>query len=211
MNIFKTLTQDITHPEALHALKLVWKSYSFWLLMGAFAGWVYCACAPAMTNTLSGAVILWLFSTLMAAIAVADAKTYIVPDALLYPLAILGLVAMPQNLFFMGLGALLLGAMFLLVKVGAEKILRQDALGWGDIKLVTVLGLWLGVTGIVPFLLLSSLGAVVVVLVMRLLKRGNVYVPYAPFLAFGGWMAYPYGDIINAWLIALRITLIGDF
>ena len=211
MNIFKTIKEDLTEPDALHALKLVWKSYSFWLLAGAFAGWVYCACAPAVTQTLSGAVILWLFSTLLAAIAIADAKTYVVPDALLYPLAILALVTMPQNIFFMGLGALLLGAMFLLVKVGVEKVLKQQALGWGDIKLVTVLGLWLGVTGIVPFLLLSSLVAVLVVLVMRLLKRGEIYVPFAPFLVFGGWLAYPYGDIINAWLIALRMTLLGGF
>lgn len=211
MNIFKTLKEDISHPDALHALKLVWRSYSFWLLAGAFAGWVYCACAPAMTSTISGAFVLWLFSTLLAAIAVADAKTYVVPDALIYPLAILALVGTAQNIFFMGLGALLLCAMFVLVKVGAEKVLKQEALGWGDIKLVTVLGLWLGVTGIVPFLLLTSLVAVVVVLVMRLLGRGEIYVPFAPFLAFGGWMAYPYGEYINAWLIALRMTLIGGF
>ena len=211
MNILKTIKQDLTDGEALASLGLVWRSYAFWLLFGALAGWVYCACAAQSINTLGGAVVLWVFSVLLAAIAVADAKTYIVPDILVYPLALLAIIYVPTNPVSMFFGAVILGGMFYLVKVLSEKATGQDALGWGDVKLVTALGLWVGIPGIVPFLLTASLSAVIVVFGLRLWRAKTPLVPYAPFLAFGGWAAYAYGFYMNNWLIDLRQNILETF
>ena len=204
MNILKTIKEDLTDRQALAAVGLVWRSYAFWLLAGALAGWVYCACAAQSINTLGGAVVLWVFSALLAAIAVADAKTYIVPDIFVYPLAFLAIFYVPTNPVSMAIGAVVLGGMFYLVKVLSEKATGKDALGWGDVKLVAALGLWVGITGIVPFLLSASLSSVVVVFGLRLWRDKTPLVPYAPFLAFGGWVAYAYGMYINDWLITFR-------
>lgn len=211
MNIFKTIKEDLTDTDALSAVKQAWKSYAFWLLAGALAGWVYCQSMVMPDPGYLDMLVLWLFSTLLAAIALADFKTFIVPDILVYPLALLALLYLPQNPVVMGFGAVILGLMFLLVKLLGEKAMGKAALGWGDVKLVTALGLWVGVMGIVPFLLTASLSAVVVVFGLRIRSKANPLIPFAPFLAFGGWVAYSYGYYINTWLIEFRQQLLGSF
>lgn len=209
MNLFSTLKQDLLEPEAIDALKLTWRSLSFWVLAGALTGWIGCQFLSAPTPPLTEALAIWLFSVLLAAIAVADFKTFIIPDMLIWPLLIIGVLVDPVPLLSGLTAAGFLLFMFWMTKLAAERASGQEAMGYGDLKLVFVLGVWIGVTGIAPLLLVASLTALLTVLLVRLWGYKNKHIPFAPFLALGGWVAFVYGDIINDWLITTKYILLG--
>lgn len=117
-------------------------------------------------------------------IATIDLKTYLIPNRLTYPLILSGLVYrwmqgdMPAAL----LGGLVGGGLLLLVY-----LLHPKGMGMGDVKLLTLLGILLGVRGVLRVLFWGSLSGVV--LLFPLVLKGRIGyqqpVPFAPFLAFG--------------------------
>ena len=86
-----------------------------------------------------------------------------------------------------GFGA---GLLFLLLAIGGSALLKQEALGFGDVKLATFMGLLLGVPLIFSALfygvLFAGIGAIVFVVWHRTL-RGNI--AYGPYLAAGALLA----------------------
>ena len=76
-------------------------------------------------------------------------------------------------------GALLGGGMFMLVYIVSRK-----GLGGGDVKFMTIAGLYLGVSGVLPVVLiasiLTSITGVVLILSKRMDRKGSL--PFAPFL-----------------------------
>jgi len=91
-----------------------------------------------------------------------------------------------------GVGVQLLIAAVLLLLFGA--VFAIGAMGGGDVKLITALGLWFGVREIVELLTVMALAGVVVTLCAvvghRVARReGRPEVPYGVAIAFAGlWM-----------------------
>jgi leader peptidase (prepilin peptidase)/N-methyltransferase len=83
----------------------------------------------------------------------------------------------------MGLAA---GLLFLVIAIAGAAIFRAEAMGFGDVKLATFLGLLLGwpyiFTALFWGVLLAAVGAVVFIAVHRSMK-GNI--AYGPYLALG--------------------------
>ncbi|GJL84514.1 MAG: type 4 prepilin-like proteins leader peptide-processing enzyme [Micavibrio sp.] len=61
------------------------------------------------------------------------------------------------------------------------KILKKDALGFGDVKFFAVAGLWLGLSNVAPFLILSGLLGIVFSVVWQKVKKEAVF-PFGPAL-----------------------------
>lgn len=213
MKFFKTILSDLTHPEARTAVSKALQSYSFWALFGLGYGWAYCygRSLGADLNTLFflSTFINGTFFALLAAIAVTDLRHFIVPDLLVYPLFIFGLLVAPFLKSAL-LASLILGAGFALVRWFSSKLAQQEAMGLGDIKLVIALGPWVGLLGIVPMLLATSLVALITLLIRILFCKERAPLPFAPFLVFGGWVAYAYGPMIVAYLLMFRQYLVGQ-
>jgi len=134
-----------------------------------------------------------LFFVLIA-VAVIDWKTMLIPDRLLAAGAVCGAlwiwvgnISLPDALFGALAGALPLLILDYLTKTFAGK----PGFGFGDVKLMAMSGLFLGWTGVASaFFYAFIAGGIVgvVLLVSRRAERGS-YIPFAPFLCGGVFLA----------------------
>jgi phospholipase/carboxylesterase len=129
-----------------------------------------------------------LFLILMG-ISIKDFKDGIIPDVLLGGLAILGLLQWGgthvMSVLILGLLAYSLYKLYPLLR-------NQEGLGFGDVKLMMVSGLWLEPSNIPFFLILAGGFGIGIGLVWRFLKKGMIF-PLGPALA-----------------LALGICIVGD-
>jgi leader peptidase (prepilin peptidase)/N-methyltransferase len=180
---------------------------------GAAISWRY-----PLVETLTGALfatVAWQFgaswqtlaaSTLTAgliALAFIDLDHLVLPDDITLPLLWLGLLLNAQGLFC-SLEAALYGAVagYLIlwtVHRGFLLLTGREGMGFGDFKLLAMLGAWLGWSMLPAILLLSSIsGAVVGSLALAAGgKDRHTPIPFGPFLAAGGWIALLWGDALN--------------
>lgn len=83
-------------------------------------------------------------------------------------------------------------------------ITKKEGMGYGDFKLLALLGAWLGWTMLPAIILLSSLvGAILgtVWLSLSSQQRGTP-LPFGPYLAAAGWLALMWGQDINQFYLA---------
>lgn len=130
-----------------------------------------------------------VFVSMLLIITVIDLKHMIIPDELSLSGIVLGLV----SVFFTGdivwweslLGAALGGGIFLGIALLYEKLTKQEGLGGGDIKLLAMIGAWLGIQSVLIVIIISSALGSLVGLSLILTKRKNLKtaIPFGPFLA----------------------------
>lgn len=82
------------------------------------------------------------------------------------------------------LGMLVGGGIFLLIAVVGSMIYGKEAMGLGDVKFMTALGLYFGLTNIILISIMSFLlGAVVAIILMIFkIKKSNEHIPFGPFI-----------------------------
>jgi leader peptidase (prepilin peptidase)/N-methyltransferase len=143
------------------------------------------------------AFVLWLLSlTVLTVLAVFDARWRLLPDRLVVPLAVLGLVQAALRVDPLAPGPyfahVLLGA---LVVGGSYTVLFLVSagrwVGFGDAKLGLAAGCALGGPAALVALAAANVAGLAVVGVGRLFKRPEAYrvVPLGPFLAIGFLLA----------------------
>ncbi|MGI9533715.1 MAG: prepilin peptidase [Thermodesulfobacteriota bacterium] len=88
------------------------------------------------------------------------------------------------NSFF---GILIGGGSLLLIAYLYKLIRKNEGMGMGDVKLLAMLGAFLGINGVFFIILISSLAGSVVGITMILINKGNLKValPYGPFISLG--------------------------
>lgn len=146
-----------------------------------------------------GAILLSCFLVALTGI---DLRTKLLPDQLTLPLLWLGLIASVENLY-MGPKAALLGAMagyFSLWSVYwvFKQLTGKEGMGHGDFKLLAALGAWVGLKGVLPILLLSSLvGAIIGSIWLAAKGRDRATpIPFGPYLAIAGWITFFWGQAL---------------
>lgn len=132
-----------------------------------------------------------------------DADHQLLPDAIVLPLLWLGLIVNAFGLFtsltdaLWGAvaGYLVLWCVFWLFKL----ITGKEGMGYGDFKLLTMLGAWGGWQILPLTILLSSIvGAVLGLILLRLRNvETSTPIPFGPYLALAGWIALLWGDQIT--------------
>ncbi len=149
------------------------------------------------------AVAALVLTWALVALSVIDLRTTLLPDDITLPLLWLGiLLAIPA--LFVDLQASVLGAVFgylalWLVYHAFRLLTGKEGMGYGDFKLLALLGAWLGWQSLPLVILLSSfVGAVVGV--SMILFRGHergVPIPFGPYLAAAGWITLLWGGALN--------------
>jgi leader peptidase (prepilin peptidase)/N-methyltransferase len=143
-----------------------------------------------------------LLTWALVALTVIDIDHQLLPDDITLPLLWLGLLF---NLggTYVGIGDAVVGAMAGYLSLWsvywAFKLLTgKEGMGYGDFKLLAALGAWIGWQALPLIILLSSLvGAVCGIALMLLKSRGKeVPIPFGPYLAAAGWIAFLWGDSI---------------
>ena len=142
-----------------------------------------------------------LFLTLLLGIALSDARFYIIPDQFSVGGAVLGLAFAPlvaDPSFLQALVGAVFGFVLLwLVAWGGERVFGQEAMGGGDIKMMAMVGAFLGPAGVVLTIFLGSL--VGVLIFGPISYRTGKLVPFGIFLAVGAAVTYGWGDPLVDW------------
>ena len=139
----------------------------------------------------------------LLAMSLIDADHQVLPDALVLPLLWLGLIvnhfglftSLQDALWGAVAGYLSLWSVYWLFKL----LTGKEGMGYGDFKLLAMLGAWGGWQILPLTILLSSLvGAVLglIILKARGAARGSP-LPFGPYLAIAGWIALIWGDAIT--------------
>jgi len=129
------------------------------------------------------------------------------PDNITLPLLWLGILVNTSNLyttletsiFGAVIGYLILWSIYKLFKL----ITGKEGMGYGDFKLLAALGAWMGWILLPQIILLSSLVGAVIGVSMIVFKKHNrsTPIPFGPYLAIAGWIAFMWGNDINQlWL-----------
>lgn len=144
-------------------------------------------------------------AALLLILAAFDLENWWLPDRLLYPALVWGLGAallfppLDFRAALLGAGS---GAAFLTLVRGAYQLLtRREGLGWGDVKLLAVIGAYSGLEALPLILLLSSsLGILAGVIWSRRLGLGRLTpVPYGFFLALSAIFYFLGADYLRHW------------
>jgi leader peptidase (prepilin peptidase)/N-methyltransferase len=144
-------------------------------LAGGGAGWL----ALHRHGPTAAALAEFTLVALLIALAAIDLDTWLLPHRLTWPLIALGLgaaalgIAPAPSLGSAALGAALGFGSFALVSLVAEKLLKKEALGFGDVFLLGGLGAWLGAGALLPLVLLASLQGSVVGVALILVGRSQ--------------------------------------
>lgn len=120
-----------------------------------------------------------VFAAALVALAFIDLDTWLLPHAITWPLIGAGVLASALGWGGApGLVSSLVGAAagfgaFALVAVMGARILRREALGWGDVWLLAGIGAWFGPRALVPVVLFASLQGSVFGIALLALGRGQ--------------------------------------
>lgn len=146
------------------------------------------------------AAAMVLLSWVLIALTMIDFDHQLLPDNITLPILWLGLIAnsfnlfitLPEALWGAILGYLSLWSIYWLFKL----VTGKEGMGYGDFKLLALLGAWFGWQMLPLIILLSSIvGAVVGIALMVLKNRGkSVPIPFGPYLAAAGWIAAVWGE-----------------
>lgn len=156
-----------------------------------------------------GALAAALFCSLMIVLAMIDLEHLILPDRITLPGIAVGLALQPflpwagwrQALIGAALGAGILLAIWGLWYL----IRREEGMGLGDVKMLALIGAFLGWKGVLVALFFSTLaGAAVGLALMRwgsLEMRSKL--PFGTFLSLGGLVALFFGPPLADWYAGL--------
>ena len=173
----------------------------------------------AVSITSTGAIgfalslVAFLYLTgVSVALALIDLDTHTLPDRIVLPAYVVGAV-------LLGLAALVAGEYGQLLSAGIGlaslwllyflmAVLYPGGMGFGDVKLAGVLGLFLGwlgwgplVVGAFSAFLLGGLFALALLASRRVTRKGGI--PFGPWMLAGAWVGIFAGDTIWHWYLAL--------
>ena len=164
----------------------------FTALLSVVVGWHFGVSLQAVAALL----LTWC---LIAASGI-DIGHKLLPDSITLPLLWLGILLSLFNVFVsletsvIGVmaGYLSLWSVFMLFKI----VTGKEGMGYGDFKLLAMLGAWLGWKPLFVVILTSSaVGAAVGITLIALKKTDrSTQIPFGPYLAAAGWLTLLWGD-----------------
>lgn len=159
-----------------------------------------------------------IFVALLIAISFIDLEFTIIPNKISYLGLLLGLLlvifaaAIKNDASMMdrirlvilpkALGAVIGGGIIILIAVVGSAVFRKEAMGGGDIKLMAMIGIFLGwwphlAITLIAASFVGSVAGISLILIHRS-KMGSA-IPFGPFLAMGALLSLLYGDAIWLW------------
>ena len=154
------------------------------------------------------ALVSCLLGWTMLAIAVVDARQFIIPDVLSLPAIPAGLLASGRLLEPAAaeivridhvIGMLAGGLGLWLVRAVYFRVRKREGLGLGDVKLAAVAGAWIGWQSLSDVILLAAAGALSLVIALDLLRGRELSaaarVPFGCFLAPSIWLVWALGAL----------------
>jgi leader peptidase (prepilin peptidase)/N-methyltransferase len=174
------------------------------LLNGLLAVSLFIKFGPTLTFA-----VLFLLCAALVVITFIDLEHQIIPDVISLSGIVVGFACsffLPWLGWFDSLtGILLGGGSLLLVAYGYQLLTGKEGMGGGDIKLLAMLGAFLGWRS-VPFIIFAASLAGSVIGVSVMLAKGKdskLAIPFGPFLAFGAVLYIFFGQQLITWYLSL--------
>jgi leader peptidase (prepilin peptidase)/N-methyltransferase len=172
-----------------------------WPLAGGFLGWDFAA-AIIMTG-------------LGVAITGIDIDHKIIPDELSIGGLVVALILAPlragdwRGLLYAALAAAFGAVLLLLVRLIGSAILKKEAMGLGDVKLIAMIGAFTGWQNVLLTIFLASLigtiGGIIAIARSKKMRKERL-IPFGPFLMAAGLISFYFGDSIIRWYLVIFLA-----
>ncbi len=152
----------------------------------------------------------WIFLCCLFCLSLVDLEALSIPNGCLIVAACAWLAALPflrpgwRVILNCVIAAVLFGGGVLLLSLLMDRILKRESLGGGDVKLLAVTGLYLGIVGSLFQLILACVLGLLFALVRRFgssTKREPF--PFGPAIAAAAYLVLLYGDSVVSWYMGL--------
>lgn len=176
-------------------------------LLNAIASLVVVMVVGYSAEALVLVLLTWAFVTLIFI----DIDHMLLPDQITQPLLWLVLMSSVWHVFLSPKDALIgaaAGYLFLWTVFWGFKLLTgKDGMGYGDFKLMAIVGAVVGVVQLPMVILLSSAVGAVIGLSMMVLSKADrtTQIPFGPYIAIAGWIAMLWGDGIWSWYLTVMV------
>jgi leader peptidase (prepilin peptidase) / N-methyltransferase len=154
-------------------------------------------------------ILFLLFTGTLVILSFIDFDHKILPDVLTLPGIAVGWAAsfLPGGISWLDslIGLVSGGGALYLVAAGYARITGREGLGGGDIKLLAMIGAWLGWISLPLIVLMSSLSGAVIGTIFILVggKGVRTQIPFGPFLSLGALSYLFFGREISIWYFGL--------
>jgi len=157
---------------------------------------------------------LFLFVSSLVVISFIDLSHQIIPDVISIPGIIAGLLmtvifnivsTYPISWYDSLAGIIAGGGILYLVAVGYKKLTGKEGMGFGDVKLLAMIGAWMGWRALPFIILISSLtGSIIGATALLLAGKGlRTRIPFGPFLVLGAFIYLFFGTRIESFYFSL--------
>ena len=149
-----------------------------------------------------------LLAAALVALFVIDLEHRLLPDAMTLPGIVVGLGAslfLPPGFRSALIGTLVGGGVLWAVGEAYYRYSGEEGMGGGDVKMLAMIGAFLGWQQALITLVFSSIAGAVIGVLVLIIKRGGLKyaLPYGTFLAVAGLIASLYGEQIFRWYTGL--------
>ena len=148
----------------------------------------------------------FIFACTLTVITFVDFGHQIIPDVVTLPgipfFFLAAVLAMDVPWLEAALGILIGGGILYAIAFGYELIAKREGMGGGDIKLLAMLGAFIGIKNIVLVFLIGPIVALPFALYMRFVHNDEV-IPFGPFLAIAGAWMFLFGEQTWQFVFAL--------
>ena len=147
------------------------------------------------------ALFYLLFISALIVISFIDLDYQIIPDKISLPGTVVGFIAsffLPLQWYDSLLGILAGGGVILATGYLGKLAFKKEAMGGGDVKLMAMVGAFLGWKLAILTIFFASLIGAVIGIIMKLIT-GKEYIPFGPFLSAGALLALFSGMRLIEW------------
>lgn len=154
-------------------------------------------------------IIFLIFLSALVVIAFVDLYHRIIPDVISLPGILAGFIVTfilsHISWYDSMVGALAGGGSLFLIAIIYERLTGKEGMGFGDVKLLAMIGAWMGWRALPFVVLISSLtGAVIGVIFLWVSGKGFRFkIPFGPFLSFGTILYFFFGLELENWYFGL--------
>ena len=152
----------------------------------------------------------WIFLCCLFCLSLVDLETMVIPNGCLIVAACAWLAALPllrpgwRVILNSLIAALLFGGGVLLLSLLMDRLLKRESLGGGDVKLLAVTGLYLGIVGSLFQLMLACVLGLLFALVRKRARGANGEpFPFGPAIAAAAYLVLLWGSAVVNWYLGL--------
>ena len=176
--------------------------------------WILSIVIPLMYRhyTLFEIICYSFFSLFLVIGATIDKLYFILPDEGAIALTIIGIlysIVEQHAVFDTCIHVLIVASISI-----ALRILSRGGLGWGDIKWMSAISVWLTNIQIIVMIYVSCFASVLYLASLYSIRNtGRRYIPFGPFLCIGAWSALHFANVWEAiyWSVIKHIIVMALF